>query len=100
MRRAYNGQLIDLNAQELMDKVIERKSSVFTERANEDYLYFISIHFEEIFGVLDENTEYYIDIVREDLKGNQERVTNYREHSHLKADQVVKKINAFRDYVC
>lgn len=100
MRRAYNGQLIDLDARELMDKVLKEGHSLFTERANGDYLYFISIHFEDIIGVIDEDTEFFIDIVREDLAGNQERVTNYQEHSHLKEDEVVKKLEGFINYVC
>lgn len=89
-----NGLLKDLNANELMNKVKERGEALHTIRlAPDNKEYIISIHFEDWFGEINENTEYYIDCVTEDLNGNQERITTYNEHSHLKDYQVIEKIN-------
>lgn len=96
-----NGLLKDLNAKELMKKVQMRGESLFTEREWKNDVYIISIHFEELFGTVDENTEYYIDIVKENgMTGDQERITTYKDHSHLTAKEVIKKLEGFIDYVC
>lgn len=95
-----NGELRDLDARELMEKVKARRCSLFTERTNKSDIYYISIHSEKLFAKLDENTKYYIDIVREDINGNQERITTYKDHSNLTDEEVIRKLNAFVNYTC
>lgn len=91
-----NGLLKDFDAIDLMNKVKTRGESLFTSREHGDMIYDISIHFEDIIGVISNDTEYYIDIVSEDKDGHQERLTTYKEHSHLKDYQVVGKLFEFK----
>ena len=100
MIRTLNGQLEDFNPQRFMEKIKARKTSLFSELGYEDMTYSISVHFEELFGTIDENTEYFIDIVEEDPKGNQRRLTTYQAHSHLKDYEVVEKLEGFKRYIC
>lgn len=95
-----NGMLRDLRGEELMAKVKERGESLFTEREHGALFYNISVHFEQIIGVIDENTEYWIDIVSEDIDGNQKRLSDYENYSHLKYDQAIAKINEFVEKTC
>ena len=65
-----NGSLEDFDPQDLMDKVKERKMSLFTSREFNNKLYHISIHPH---GRVDQPTDIWVDIVEEDENGNQER---------------------------
>lgn len=96
-----NGTLKELNPKELMKKVQTRGESLFTEREWKGDIYIITIHFEELFGTVEEDTEYYIDIIKEDaIDGYQSRLSTYKDHSHLTAEQVINKLEGFINYVC
>ena len=98
--KAINGELKDANFFRLMQNVKNRCESLHVVVKHENLVYFISIHFEDIFGVLDEDTEYYIDIVAEDEEGRQSRITTYFAHSHLKDYEVVAKLEGFKHFIC
>lgn len=100
MRRTLNGQLEDFNPYRFMEKIKDRGTSLFSELGYGDMMYSISVHFEDIIGTVDESTEYYIDIVEEDPKGNQRRLTTYQAHSHLLDHEVVEKLEGFKRYIC
>ena len=95
-----NGTLKELDVRELMRKVKERRCSIFTERTNKNDTYIISIHYEELFGEVNDETKYYIDIVKEDVMGDQSRITAYADHSNLTDKEVIKKLEAFINWVC
>ena len=97
---ALNGQLKDLKGSLLMNQVKERLESIFTEREHDGITYIISIHFEELFGVLDNDTRYYVDIVSEDKDGHQERLSKYEDSSNLLDQQVEAYINGFVEDIC
>ena len=76
-QRFTNGQLSDFNPQNLMDKVADEGFSLHTIRENGDDVYFISIHYVEFAGPkgkLNPNEKYWVDVVKEDKDGNQERI--------------------------
>lgn len=66
-----NGSLRDFDPADLMDKVKKRQMSLFSSREFGDKLYDISIHPH---GRVDDPTDIWVDIVSEDLDGNQERI--------------------------
>lgn len=66
-----NGSLEDFDPEDLMNKVKERKTSLFSSREFRDKLYDISIHPH---GRVDNPTDIWVDIVSEDEQGNQERI--------------------------
>lgn len=78
----------------LMNSVKARGESLFELREHEDKMYYISVHFERIIGVINKDTEYYIDIVSEDLiDGQQKRLSNC---GYLKDYQVVGKLEELK----
>lgn len=97
---ALNGQLKSLKGSLLMNQVKERLESIFTEREHDGITYIISIHFEELFGVLDDDTRFYVDIVSEDQNGHQERISKYEDSSNLRSEQVEAYINGFVENIC
>lgn len=66
-----NGSLKDFDPADLMDKVKKRQMSLFSSREFGDKLYDISIHPH---GRVDDLKDVWVDIVSEDLDGNQERI--------------------------
>lgn len=66
-----NGDLRDFDPEDLMEKVKKRQMSLFSSREFGDKLYDISIHPH---GRVDNPTDIWVDIVSEDLDGNQERI--------------------------
>lgn len=66
-----NGDLRDFDPADLMDKVKKRQMSLFSSREFGNKLYDISIHPH---GRVDDPTDIWVDIVSEDLDGNQERI--------------------------
>lgn len=66
-----NGSLRDFDPADLMDKVKKRQMSLFSSREFGDKLYDISIHPH---GRVDDLKDVWVDIVSEDLDGNQERI--------------------------
>lgn len=66
-----NGDLRDFDPADLMDKVKKRQMSLFSSREFGDKLYDISIHPH---GRVDDLKDVWVDIVSEDLDGNQERI--------------------------
>ena len=97
---ALNGQLKDLKGSLLMNQVKERLESIFTEREHDGITYIISIHFEELIGVLNSDTRFYVDIVSEDKDGHQERISKYKDSSNLLDQQVEAYINQFVEDIC
>ena len=100
MREALNGKLADANFYRLMEHVKERGESLFIEVSHANMLYSISIHAEGIFVPINDDTEWFFDIVSETETGHQERITTYRAHSHLKDYEVVQKLNGFKQFIC
>ena len=88
--RATNGQLKDLKASLLMRQVKERLSPINTVRTHKDMTYIISIHFEELFGNLDDSTR----------TGRQKRLSRYGESKNLLDSQVEAYINGFVEEIC
>lgn len=66
-----NGDLRDFDPADLMDKVKKRQMSLFSSREFGNKLYDISIHPH---GRVDDLKDVWVDIVSEDLDGNQERI--------------------------
>ena len=66
-----NGDLRDFDPADLMDKVKKRQMSLFSSREFGNKLYDISIHPH---GRVDDLKDIWVDIVSEDLDGNQERI--------------------------
>lgn len=66
-----NGELKDFDPQDLMNKVKDRKTSLFTAREFNARLYDISIHPH---GSVEQPDDIWVDIVAEDEQGNQERI--------------------------
>lgn len=66
-----NGELKDFDPQDLMNKVKDRKTSLFTAREFNNKLYDISIHPH---GSVEKPDDIWVDIVVEDEQGNQERI--------------------------
>ena len=66
-----NGELKDFDPQDLMNKVKDRKTSLFTAREFNNKLYDISIHPH---GSVEQPDDIWVDIVVEDEQGNQERI--------------------------
>ena len=96
MRETLNGKLIDFNPKTLMENVKANHQSLYVEVSNDDIVYYISIHFEGIFGTIDRNTKYWVDIVSEDSEGNQERVTTYKDWSNLSELETTQKLNEWK----
>ena len=85
------------DAMGLMDKVKSRGEALFDMRSHENKIYFFTVYFEGILGVVNKDTEYYIDVTSEDTNtGRQERLTSYDEYSHIKDDQVVGKLEELK----
>ena len=66
-----NGELKDFDPQDLMNKVKDRRTSLFTAREFNNKLYDISIHPH---GSIEQPSDIWVDIVVEDEQGNQERI--------------------------
>lgn len=97
-----NGSLADFDPQDLMNKVATKGISMNTDRDYNNIRYFISIHYDEIFGepgINNPDELYYVDIVSEDENKHQERLTTYDEWSNLKAPEVVDKLNAWKQSI-
>lgn len=94
-----NGTLKEFDALDLMNKVMERRESLFTDRTHNGITYYISIHFEDLIGTVTPETKYYIDIVSEDKNRHQERLTTYEEYGDLKNWEVVSKLNEFKESI-
>lgn len=95
--KTLNGELKDFNPKMLMDSVKKNGQSLYVEVSHEDKAYYISIHFEGIFGNITDDTRYWVDIVSEDNEGNQERITGYKDWSGLTDQQVVAQLNRWKD---
>lgn len=95
--KALNGKLADFDPKELMEKVKANGSSLFTERECGEMVYDISIHFQELFGVVSDDTKYWFDIIAEDANGDQQRLTSYEESTDLSESEVVSKLAAFKE---
>ena len=93
--RFTNGKLSDFRVEDLMKKVQESGKSMNTIRVDGDDTYFISIHYKDFFGprgIDDPDTEYYIDIVKEDHNGNQKRLY-IMDNTYDTADGIVRCYN-------
>jgi len=97
--KALNGKLADANFYKLMDHVKQRCESLFIEVSHLDMVYCISIHAAP-FAVIDDDTEWWFDIVSEDANGNQQRLTTFRASNNLKDYEVVQKLNGFKQFIC
>lgn len=85
------------DAMGFMDKVKSRGEALFDMRSHENKIYFFTVCFEGILGVVNKDTEYYIDVTWEDTNtGPQERLTSYDEYSHLKDYKVVGKLEELK----
>lgn len=92
-----NGTLREFEPDNLLQKVIERGEAINTVREHYEYTYHITISHTDLIGVTDENTEYDVDIVRENETTHvQERITSYDEWTRLKANDVVEKLKNWK----
>lgn len=82
-------QVKEFKAQELMDKVIERRTSLFTELELNGDVYTVAIHGQKPFMVINENAEWMAYV----LKNDEAEITDYKSFSHLKANELVKKLD-------
>lgn len=99
IRKAVNGNLVDYDFKQLMNNVKERGQSLFVELDHNDKRYYVSIHFEELFGVINPKTKYWIDVVEEDEDGNQKCISNDYLHSNLFDCDVVVMLNHIKDVI-
>ena len=83
-----NGSLEDFDPSELMDKVKERQSALFTDRVFGGSLY--SIHFSP-HGRVDNPDSIWVDIIKEEEDGRQERVFMKRFDTYDDAILAVEK---------
>lgn len=84
-----NGELKDFDPQDLMNKVKDRKTSLFTAREFNNKLYDISIHPH---GSIEQPSDIWVDIVVEDENGDQERIFLKKFFTYDEA------VNAMRDW--
>ena len=102
MRRRYiNGKLEDYDFQHLLDKVKEMKESLFTTLEYKDYLYDFTIRAEELFTIIDENTEwqFFIHKSLKDSDDDAELISNGNECCKLLEKDLIKKMDEYRDRI-
>ena len=95
MRKHTNGLLKDFDAEELMEKVLDRACALNTVRTIGTDTYIIAI-FGSGWGDVNE-IDYYYSIIREDKDDNQKRITS---SADMKPEELVKSLNTAVSTIC
>lgn len=96
--RPINGKLKDYDFQSLMDKVKERKESLFTVLEHNDKLYDFTIRTMEFVTPLDDNTLWQFYCVESDEEDDR-YLSDYKECSNLLEKDLVIKMDEYRNRI-
>lgn len=94
-----NGPLNKFDPKDFMQKIMNSGQSMNTVRTCGDYYYTIFVNYKNHFGpkgIDDLNTEYILDIIKEDSSGDQTRELTERG----KVSDIIEKLKQWRDETC